>query len=267
MNFNKYKNIKKLTDLTSKKSEYSLYLKKLITNKKKSLGKSSGTIVSWHRGGGVKKNYRILYQNNNTLSSFGLLRSIEYDPNRSTYIGLIQLQDGSFCYTSLSSVMQLNDVIYFSKEDGLNLKVGDFLKLRYIPVGVSIFNIEKYPGSGPVYVKAAGASAKIVFKDVKYCKIKLSSGLERIFDLDCTANLGISSNSSHKFNKKYKAGTNRLLNKRPTVRGTVMNPIDHPHGGGQNKSTPGRPSVSPWGKLTKGVPTKNTKKNFYRKKI
>jgi large subunit ribosomal protein L2 len=187
----------------------------------------------------------MLYQSNKLENSYGILRSIEYDPNRSTHIGLLQHKDGSFCYITVSSVMKINDVISFSNNYYSNYKIGDFVKLRFIPVGIPIFNIEKYPGSGATYVKAAGTSAKIIFKDVKYCKIRLSSGIERIFDLDCIANLGISSNSSNKFNKKYKAGTNRLLNKRPTVRGTAMNPIDHPHGGGQNKSTPGRPSVSP----------------------
>jgi len=176
---------------------------------------------------------------------YGILRSIEYDPNRSANIGLIQYKDGSFSYISVSSVMKVNDVIFFGNNSYLNYKIGDLVKLRYIPVGIPIFNIEKYPGAGGTYGKAAGSSAKIIVKDLQYCKVRLSSGIERVFDLDCTANLGIPSNSSNKFNKKYKAGTNRLLNKRPTVRGTAMNPIDHPHGGGQNKSTPGRPSVSP----------------------
>jgi large subunit ribosomal protein L2 len=186
-----------------------------------------------------------LFRSNDLNKSYGILRSIEYDPNRSARIGLVQYKDGSFSYISISSVMKINDVISFSNQYLSTFKQGDIVKLRYIPVGMSIFNIEKFPGSGASYIKAAGTSAVLVSKDIKYGKIKLSSGIERVFDLDCTATLGIASNSYNKLNKKYKAGTNRLLNKRPTVRGTAMNPIDHPHGGGQNKSTPGRPSVTP----------------------
>lgn len=266
MNFNKYKIIKDLKDVNTKKSNYFNYLKKLILTKKKTLGRSFGKIVCWHKGGGVKRNYRSLSKNN-FQNSFGIVRSIEYDPNRTTYIGLIQSKQGFFYYKPVSSLVKINDIISFTEENPYRIKQGDILKLRYIPIGYNIFNIEKYPGSGPTYLKAAGSKGHLVYKDLEYGKIKLSSGEERIFNLDCTAYLGIPSNSNHKFNKKYKAGTIRLLNKRPTVRGTAMNPIDHPHGGGQGKSTPGRPSVSPWGKLTKGVPTRNKTRNFYRKNI
>lgn len=266
MNFNKYKHIKKLSDVKIIKSPHSIHLKKLILNKKKSLGKSFGSIVCWHKGGGVKRKYRLLSKTNSD-NIFGILRSIEYDPNRSIYIGLIQLKDGSFCYKSIASTMKINDVLCLSQKNYSNIKQGDILELRYIPIGSSIFNIEKFPGSGPSYVRAAGAKGYLIYKDLEYGKVKLSSGKERLFNLSCKASLGIPSNSNNKFNKKYKAGTNRLLNIRPTVRGTAMNPIDHPHGGGQNKSTPGRPSVSPWGKLTKGVPTKKKNKNYYKKNI
>ena len=266
MNFNKYKTIKKLSDVTLSKSIDYLKVKKLVLNKKKSLGKSYGSIVCWHKGGGVKRKYRLLAKNNST-NIFGILRSIQYDPNRSIYIGLVQLKNGSFCYKPIASSMKINDIICFSQKNYLHIKQGDALQLRYIPVGSTIFNIEKFPGSGPSYIRAAGTKGYLIYKDLEYGKVKLSSGKERLFNLNCTAYLGIPSNSNNKFNKKYKAGTNRLLNKRPTVRGTAMNPIDHPHGGGQNKSTPGRPSVSPWGKLTKGVPTKKKNKNYYKKNI
>ena len=133
------------------------------------------------------------------------------------------------------------------------------MKLKDAPIGVPIFNLEKSPGSGPVYSRAAGVSSLVLTKDLYYAKVKLPSGEERLFDLNCQLTLGVPSNIHNKFNKKYKAGTNRLLNKRPTVRGVAMNPIDHPHGGGEGKTSGGRPSVSPWGKLTKGVPTRNKK--------
>lgn len=266
MNFNKYKSIKQLKDVIIKKSNFFYNVKKLILKKKKSLGRSYGQIVCWHKGGGVKRNYRLLSKSNFN-NSFGIVRSVEYDPNRTSYIGLIQSKEGFFYYKPVSSLVKINDIISFAEDNYFRLKQGDIIKLRYIPVGSLIFNIEKYPGSGPIYGRAAGSKAYLVYKDLEYGKVKLSSGEERIFNLNCTAYLGVPSNSNHKFNKKYKAGSVRLLNKRPTVRGTAMNPIDHPHGGGQGKSTPGRPSVSPWGKLTKGVPTKKNNKNFYKRII
>jgi len=141
--------------------------------------------------------------------------------------------------------MKVGDVIYFSKHSSELNKIGDCIKLRYVPIGIPIYNLEKYPGSGAVYSRSAGVSSTLLFKDLKYGKIRLPSKEERLFDLDCSVTLGTPSNLYNKFHKKYKAGTNRLLNKRPTVRGTAMNPIDHPHGGGAGKTAPGRPSVSP----------------------
>lgn len=273
MNFNKNKIIKKLTDinffnfkkfiktknnLPLKFSLKRFSLKKLMSKKNKSLGRSCGKIVSWHRGGGKKHSYRNIFFNKSLKQYYGILRSIEYDPNRSVYIGIVQCEDGSFCYIIVSSLMKINDVISFSQQYQL-FKLGDFLKLRYAPIGIPIYNLEKYPGSGPIYSKAAGVFSILIFKDVKYGIVKLPSGEERNFDLDCNITLGMPSNIYRKFQKKYKAGTNRLLNKRPKVRGVAMNPIDHPHGGGAGKTTSGRPKVSPWGKLTKDVSTKNKK--------
>jgi large subunit ribosomal protein L2 len=259
MNFNKNKRIKKLTDigflnfrkfiktktnLFANTSLKKFSLKKLIIKKNKSLGRSYGKIVSWHRGGGLKNNYRNIFFNKNLEQSYGILRSIEYDPNRSVYIGVIQCQDGSFCYMPVSSLMKINDVISFSHEYQL-FKLGDSLKLRYVPVGIPVYNLEKYPGSGPIYSKAAGVSSLLLTKGIDYGTVKLPSGEERMFDLECNVTIGMPSNIYRKFQKKYKAGTNRLLNKRPTVRGVAMNPIDHPHGGGAGKTTSGRPKVSP----------------------
>lgn len=256
MNFNKYKHITKAYDVVFSKFKEEKNLKKLSLNKKKSLGKSYGSIVSWHRGGGVKRNFRFLFLNKNLEEKIGVLRSIEYDPNRSALIGLVQYKEGSFSYVVVSSTMKVGDVMTFSNQSTLVNKIGDCVKLRYVPIGIPIYNLEKFPGSGPVYSRSAGVYSTLLFKDLKYGKIRLPSQEERLFDLDCTVTLGIPSNSYNKFHKQYKAGTNRLLNKRPIVRGTAMNPIDHPHGGGAGKTAPGRPSVSPWGKLTKGVPTR-----------
>lgn len=260
MNFNKYKNHIKQYDVDLNLNIIKKHLKKLIFAKQKSLGRSSGAIVTWHKGGGVKHHYRHLwnYQNFND-HKYMLIRNIEYDPNRSAFIALVQYEDGSFCNIIVSSDNYVNQIIKLQNKNLTNIKNGDFIKLRDVPKGMLIYNVEKFPGSGPIYSKAAGVSSLLLTKNLEYAKIKLPSGEERLFDLDCLVTLGNSSNKYKCFNKKYKAGTNRLLNKRPVVRGVAMNPIDHPHGGGNGKSTPGRPSVSPWGKLTKGVPTRNKK--------
>ena len=275
MNFNKYKHVIKHYDVKISKYQYRINLKKLTLKKKKSLGRSFGTIVTWHRGGGVKRNFRTLYLNqdltylnNNIGKDFAILRSIEYDPNRSAFIGAIQFKEGGFSNIIVSANMKVGNIICYSKEYNSILHVGDLLKLRYAPIGIPIYNLEKFPGSGAVYSKAAGVYSTLLTKDLNYGTILLPSGEERLFDLECTVTLGVPSNIYNKFHRKYKAGTNRMLNKRPTVRGVAMNPIDHPHGGGQGKTGAGRPSVSPWGKLTKGVPTrkKSIRNKFIIKK-
>lgn len=250
------------------KSKLKKTLKKLTLKKSKSLGRSLGRIVSWHRGGGVKRNFRVLLENSCINLNYAILRSIEYDPNRSAFIGIIQFKNGSFAQSIVSSTMKINDILSFSNNNNLDLKVGDIMKLQYAPIGIPLYNLEKYPNSGATYAKAAGVHVILLSKDVNYGKVRLSSGEERLFSLNCNVTMGIPSNIYNKFHKKFKAGTNRLLNKRPIVRGVAMNPIDHPHGGGAGKTAPGRPSVSPWGKLTKGVPTrkKNIKNKFIIKK-
>ncbi len=268
MNFNKYKSILPQYDINTKKWTHTKSLKRLLSKKQKSLGRCSGRVVAWHRGGGVKRNYRQLLTNVNDCK-YAIIRSIEYDPNRSGFISLIQNQQGSFFYILTPSTSRIGDVLNFSSTEDISYrKKGDFLKLKHAPIGTPIYNIEKYPGSGPAYSRSAGTSSILLTKDISYGKVKLSSGEEKLFSLNCQTTLGTPSNSFSRFNKKYKAGTNRLLNWRPTVRGTAMNPIDHPHGGGAGKTAPGRPSVSPWGKLTKGLPTRNkkTKNKFIVKK-
>jgi large subunit ribosomal protein L2 len=153
--------------------------------------------------------------------------------------------------------MNIGDVIKFSKENISFLKEGDRVKLRYAPIGIPLYDLEQYPGAASLYARSAGVYCILLSKHSNFGKIRLSSGEERLFDLNCCVSIGIPSNIYRRFNKKYKAGNSRLLNRRPVVRGTAMNPIDHPHGGGAGKTAPGRPSVSPWGKLTKGVPTRN----------
>ena len=262
MNFNKYKNITKQYDLifsSTSKIFNKKNLKKLIIKKNKTLGRSYGNIVTYHKGGGVKRKYRLL-KNLSNNQNFGLLLTIEYDPNKSSFIGLVLFQNGSFSYISLSTEANIGDIINLN--DHHVFSSGNSKKLINIPIGTSIFNIERIPNSGPVYSKAGGSAAILKSKTLKFARVLLPSGKERLFDLNCQATLGSPSNIYNNLHKKYKAGTNRLLNKRPTVRGVAMNPVDHPHGGGEGKTSGGRPSSSPWGKLTKGV---KTSKNLRRK--
>jgi len=258
MNFNKYKNISPIYDvLVSKKKG----LKKLIISNKRSFGRPFGKIVCWHKGGGVKRKYRILLDKTYlTQPTYAIVQDILYDPNKSAFIGNIQLQNGSFSTISLNSNMKVNDIIRLDCDSTDEISIGDRLKLHYIPLGVPIYNLEQYPGKGASLAKSAGSSCFLVSKSALYARVKLPSGETRLFDLDCSACVGVPSNINHKFQKKYKAGNNRLLNRRPTVRGVAMNPVDHPHGGGEGKTSGGRPSVSPWGKLTKNVPTRSKKK-------
>ena len=222
MNFNKYKNTQKSYDVKFSKINYRKNLKRLLLNKPKSLGRSQGTIVSWHRGGGVKRNFRPIFDYKDKVSGYGLIRSVEYDPNRSAFIGLVQTKEGSFINIIISSSMKVGDVISLGNPSSSYIKNGDFLKLRQAPIGIPIYNLEKLPYSGPVYSKAAGVYSILLTKDLNYGKVKLPSGEERLFDLNCCCTLGVPSNINNKFNKKYKAGTSRLLNKRPIVRGVAM---------------------------------------------
>lgn len=259
MNFNKYKNISPVYDVNVSKKKG---LKKLIVSNKRFFGRPFGKIVSWHKGGGVKRKYRILLNNkSSSINSYAVVQNIIYDPNKSAFVSNIQLQDGSFSTILTTSNMKVNDVISLNSGKVEELSIGDYIKLRYAPLGVPIYNLEQYPGQGPIFSRSAGASASLVSKTLSHARIKLPSGEERLFDLDCFCSVGVPSNINHKFHKKYKAGTNRLMNKRPTVRGVAMNPVDHPHGGGEGKTSGGRPSVSPWGKLTKNVPTRSKKKH------
>jgi len=268
MNFNKYRKLKKKYDINNislSKNSKDLNFNQLKTKKNKTLGRSYGRIVCYHKGGGVKRNYNLL-NSYDINSSYVIVKSIKYDPNRSSFIGLVQFNNGSFSYMALPSRIQIGDVLSLSEDFNFSgLGDGSFLRLFDVPKGIPIYNLENVPGSGSVYSKSAGAFSKLISKDSKYAKVLLPSGKERFFDLNCLCTIGIPSNIYHNTNKKYKAGTNRLLNKRPTVRGVAMNPIDHPHGGGEGKTSGGRPSTSPWGKFTKGVPTSRNrfKKNKF----
>lgn len=229
-------------------------IKKLIYGYSKNFGKNNqGKITSKHKSSGHKKKYRnISFYRNNVV---GVIQQIEYDPNRSAKIALIHNQiTNQFNYILSSKDMNINDRI----ESGNNviIKDGNSLPLKNIPIGSLIYNISLKKNNKGKLVRSAGTFAQLLQKNCKkYAKIKLPSGQQKYILLDCFASLGIVSNQNHKNIKKGKAGRSRWLGKRPKVRGVAKNPVDHPHGGGEGKTSGGRPSVSFTGKITKGKPT------------
>ena len=233
--------------------------KSLIVTKKKHAGRNSyGRITVRHRGGGNKVKYRIIdFKRQNDKASTVL--GIEYDPNRTAYIALLQDTDGNKSYVIAPEGLKTGDVIYSSKE--ADIKPGNTLPIANIPVGTVINNIEIYPGKGAQLVRSAGAMAQLVSKEANgMAQVRLPSGEVRFIRLDCKATIGQVGNIEHDTVKVGKAGKTRHKGIRPTVRGSVMNPCDHPHGGGEGKSPIGHPGpVTPWGKPALGYKTRNKK--------
>ncbi len=233
--------------------------KSLIVTKKKHAGRNSyGRITVRHRGGGNKVKYRIIdfkRQNANANTVIG----IEYDPNRTAYIALLQDTEGTKSYVIAPEGLHAGDVIYSGPE--ADIKPGNTLPIANIPVGTVINNIEIYPGKGAQLVRSAGAMAQLVSKEANgMAQIRLPSGEVRFIRLDCKATIGQVGNVEHDTVKIGKAGKTRHKGIRPTVRGSVMNPCDHPHGGGEGKSPIGHPGpVTPWGKPALGYKTRNKK--------
>ena len=233
--------------------------KSLITTKKKHSGRNSyGRITVRHRGGGNKVKYRIIdfkRQNANANTVIG----IEYDPNRTAYIALLQDTEGTKSYIIAPEGLKDGDVIYSGSD--ADIKPGNTLPIANIPVGTVINNIEIYPGKGAQLVRSAGAMAQLVSKENNgMAQIRLPSGEVRFIRLDCKATIGQVGNVEHDTGKVGKAGKTRHKGIRPTVRGSVMNPCDHPHGGGEGRSPIGHPGpVTPWGKPALGYKTRNKK--------
>ena len=233
--------------------------KSLIVTKKKHAGRNSyGRITVRHRGGGNKVKYRIIdfkRQNANANTVIG----IEYDPNRTAYIALLQDTEGAKSYVIAPEGLKTVDVIYSGPE--ADIKPGNTLPIANIPVGTVINNIEIYPGKGAQLVRSAGAMAQLVSKENNgLAQVRLPSGEVRYIRLDCKATIGQVGNVEHDTVKVGKAGKTRHKGIRPTVRGSVMNPCDHPHGGGEGKSPIGHPGpVTPWGKPALGYKTRNKK--------
>ena len=234
--------------------------KSLLEPIKKTAGRNSyGRITVRHRGGGVKRKYRIIDFKRDKDGISAQVLSIEYDPNRSAYIALLQYEDGEKRYIIAPQGLKKGDTVISG--DGADIIPGNAMTIANIPVGTLIHNIELYPGKGAQLVRSAGNSAQLMAKENGYAQVRLPSNEVRMIRLDCKATIGVVGNHDHENVSIGKAGRKRHMGWRPTVRGSVMNPCDHPHGGGEGKSPIGRPSpVTPWGKPALGLKTRSTKK-------
>ncbi|EKU93542.1 50S ribosomal protein L2 [Alloiococcus otitis] len=242
------------SEITTHKPEKSL----LEPQKRGSGRNNAGKITIRHKGGGHKHKYRVIDFKRRKDSVRGVIKTVEYDPNRSANISLVQYDDGVKSYILAPKGIKVGQEI-FSGED-VDIKVGNALPLANIPVGTTIHNLELKPGKGGQLARSAGSSAKILGKEGKYVLVKLSSGENRLILANCRATIGSVGNEQHELINFGKAGRSRWKGKRPTVRGSVMNPNDHPHGGGEGRAPIGRPSpVSPWGKPTLGKKTRKGK--------
>lgn len=230
--------------------------KSLLTPLKKNSGRNSyGRITVRHRGGGERRKYRIIDFKRNKIGVNATVQTIEYDPNRSAFIALVQYEDGEKKYILAPNGLKVGDVIRAGSD--ADIKPGNALALKDIPVGTFIHNIELYPGKGAQLVRAAGNMAQLMGKEDKYALVRLPSTEMRRIPVDCMATIGQVSNIDHLNVNLGKAGRKRHMGWRPTVRGSVMNPCDHPHGGGEGKSPVGRPGpVTPWGKPALGLKTR-----------
>ena len=232
--------------------------KSLLAKKKKNAGRNSyGKITVRHHGGGNKQKYRVIDFKRNVDETAKVI-GVEYDPNRTSYIALIENEAGKKSY--IIAPVGLTDGDTVAAGADADIKPGNVLPLSAIPVGTVIHNIELYPGKGAQLVRSAGAFAQLMAKENGTAQVRLPSGEVRIVRLDCKATVGQVGNIEHETVKLGKAGKTRHLGIRPTVRGSVMNPCDHPHGGGEGKSPVGRPGpVTPWGKPALGYKTRNKK--------
>jgi len=233
--------------------------KSLVEALKKHSGRNSyGRITVRHKGGGNRKKYRVIDFKRNKPGMAAEVLRLEYDPNRSAFIALLQYEDGEKRYILAPVGLKSGDKVYSGPD--ADIKPGNALPITNIPVGTIIHNIELYPGRGAQLVRSAGVSAQLMAKEGSMAQVRLPSGEYRKVRIDCMASIGQVGNVDHGNIKIGKAGRKRHMGVRPTVRGSVMNPCDHPHGGGEGKSPIGRPGpVTPWGKPTLGYKTRKAK--------
>ena len=242
-------------EITKTKPERSL-----TTSLKKNAGRNSyGRITVRHQGGGSRRKYRIIDFKRRKDNVPAVVIAIEYDPNRTANIALIEYEDGEKAYILAPIGLKVNDKVMSGEK--ADIKPGNALPISCIPVGTMIHCIELKPGKGAQMVRSAGNAAQLMAREDKYAHVRLPSGEMRLVRVDCKATIGQVGNTDHENIKLGKAGKSRWLGKRPEVRGSVMNPNDHPHGGGEGKSPGGRPGpVTPWGKPALGYKTRNKKK-------
>lgn len=231
----------------------------LVEKQTKSGGRNNdGRITTRHRGGGHKRRYRIIDFKRNKDGIIGKVERIEYDPNRSAHIALILYADGERRYVLAPKNVRAGDEIQSGQQ--APIKPGNALPIRNIPVGTLVHCVELKPGKGAQMVRAAGGSTQIVARDGAYATLRMRSGEMRKVHVNCRATIGEVGHNEHNLRKLGKAGASRWRGVRPTVRGVAMNPIDHPHGGGEGRTSGGRHPVSPWGVPTKGKKTRSNKR-------
>ncbi len=251
----RHRTVADYSGLSTKKPE-----KSLLTKRKKTGGRNSyGRITVRHIGGGNKRKIRVIDWKRRKDNVPAKVVAFEYDPNRSAHLALLQYADGEKAYILAPAELKIGDQVISGTD--VDIKVGNTLPLSSIPVGTEIHNIELKPGKGAQMVRTAGAAAQLMAKADDYSQVRLPSGEVRLVPSVCRATVGYVGNQEHENVKVGKAGVNRHRGIRPSVRGVVMNPVDHPHGGGEGKSPVGMPSpVTPWGVPTLGYKTRNPKK-------
>lgn len=243
------------SDITRQKPE-----KSLIKGARKGAGRNSyGRITVRHRGGGARRKYRLIDFNRLERDIPGKVVSVEYDPNRNVRIGLVVYANGAKKYILLPQGLTVGKQVFASEK--AEAKEGNCLPLRNIPLGFMVHNIEITPGSGGKFARSAGTSAQFVAKNELHATLKMPSGEVRMVPLDCWATVGVLGNADYKNISWGKAGRVRHLGFRPSVRGMAMNPVDHPHGGGEGRSKSGSHPMSPWGKGCKGTRTRRVRKS------
>ena len=231
----------------------------LVAKKSRSGGRNNnGRITTRHRGGGHKKRYRIIDFKRDKDGVVGRVERLEYDPNRSAHLALIVYPDGERRYIIASKGLAKGDEV--SSGADAPIKVGSCLPVRNIPVGTTVHCVEMKPGKGAQLARSAGTSVQLIAREGAFATLRLRSGELRRVPIGCRATVGEVGNSEHALRSLGKAGASRWRGKRPTVRGVAMNPVDHPHGGGEGRSSGGRHPVTPWGQPTKGHKTRRTKR-------
>jgi large subunit ribosomal protein L2 len=249
----RFQTVSDFADITTDKP-----FKPLLSVKKRTGGRNnSGRVTSWHRGGGNRRTFRAIDFKRDKAGIPAKVATIEYDPNRSARIALLHYKDGEKRYIVAPAGIAIGDELVSGS--GVEIKTGNALPLKDMPLGTFIHNIELNPKQGAKLARSAGASAQLIAKEEKYVQVKLSSGEVRFILSECMATIGQASNAEHENISYGKAGRIRWFGRRPIVRGVAMNPIDHPLGGGEGKASGGRPACTPWGK-PEGVKTRHNKR-------